>query len=40
MLEQPGDKLQRFSEKVGCLFEVRPTLNTLCREKVLPSRVV
>ena len=24
VLEQPGDELQRFSEEIRCLFEVRP----------------
>ena len=39
MLEQPGDELQRFLEEIRCPFEARPALNTLCRERVLPSRV-
>ena len=40
VLEQPGDELQHFSEQIHCLFEARPALNTLCREKVLPSRLL
>ena len=39
MLEQPGDKLQRFSEQIRCFFEARPALNTLYRENVVLSRV-
>ena len=39
MVEQPGDELQRFSEKIRCLLEARLALNAQCRKKVLPSRV-
>ena len=38
MLEQLGDELQLVLEEIRWPFEARLAKNTLCREKVLPSR--